>query len=106
MSPLVGFFSGKQFLGTAHRHLPYSQTSVLLFDPNFDPNWGDKCERWRPEPRHSIGSTVLILRLRGLLRTLANGCEIGWGLTLNQPVLGSSPRGLTSKSNSSSERPS
>ncbi len=33
---------------------------------------------------------------------MANGCEIELGLTLNQPVLGSSPRGLTSKSSSDS----
>jgi hypothetical protein len=76
------------------------------FDPNFDPNCGDKYERGRPGAPRRASTGVLILRLRGRSRAPANGREIGLGLTLNQPVLGSSPRGLTSKSSSSFERPS
>ena len=38
-------------------------------------------------------------------RTGATGIKCHIGLSLNQPVLGSSPRGLTPKSSSNSERP-
>jgi hypothetical protein len=49
---------------------------------------------------------VLILRLSARRRIPANGFKSLLGLTLNQPVLGSSPRGLTPISSSNSERPS
>ena len=73
----------------------YEPSWARDFDPLSDPLSGENCESWRPGRRHTSSTNVLILRSKRPWRSLATETKTISGLTLNQPVLGSSPRGLT-----------
>ena len=90
-------------VGQQHRRIGLTYAK---FDPLSDPLSGENCERWRPGGPCRNSTHVRDLRLRRTWRSLAKRSKTLSGLTLNQPVLGSSPRGLTPKSSSNSERPS